>query len=154
MTQPMSGTPRRLHPNVAKELDRTIGERVADAVARSAGSWPFIFAFIAALAAWVVANSILGAQALDPAPFILLNLVLSCIAALQAPVILMSQNRQGDRDRVQADLDYHIDVQAETEIAALRRELSELRREQWLALLAVQQEQLDLLRKIAEGPKA
>lgn len=137
------------HPNETKLKDRTVGERVADAVARGAGSWPFILGFVALLTAWLALNTLAGGQAWDPAPFILLNLVLSCVAALQAPIILMSQNRQGDRDRLQADLDYHVNIKAELEIAQLRVELAELRRAQWESLLAIQAEQIELLRHIA-----
>jgi len=137
------------HPNEVKDKDRTFGERVADGLARAAGSWTFILCFVVCLAAWIVVNTEAGAAAADPAPFILLNLLLSCVAALQAPVILMSQNRQGDRDRLQADLDYSVNVKAELEVAELRRELAELRREQWAALLALQAEQTELLRDLA-----
>lgn len=139
------------HPNEKAIKERTFGERVADAVARGAGSWPFILGFVALLAAWLAVNTLADARAWDPAPFILLNLVLSCVAALQAPIILMSQNRQGDRDRLQADLDYHVNIKAELEIAQLRVELAELRRAQWQALLALQSEQIVLLRHIASA---
>jgi uncharacterized membrane protein len=96
------------HPNEVVEKERTFGERVADLVAESAGSWTFIFVFLSALGLWIAWNHTEGSTAFDPFPFILLNLLLSCVAALQAPVIMMSQNRQAKRDRVHADLDYQI----------------------------------------------
>ncbi len=119
-------------------------------VATGAGSWTFIFLFLGALAAWMVWNAARGGAALDPFPFILLNLMLSCVAALQAPVIMMSQNRQAARDRLHADLDYEVNVRAEAEIFELKAEMDNLRRQQWGALLAMQKEQLELLRKLAD----
>ena len=139
------------HPNDTLDAGRSLGERVADRVAAVAGSWGFIGVFIGILALWMGVNIARGAQAFDPYPFILLNLVLSTVAALQAPVIMMSQNRQAARDRAQADLDFRVNVQAEAEIAALKAEMEELRRQQMVALLAIQQEQLSLLRHILES---
>jgi uncharacterized membrane protein len=139
------------NPNETLNASLTLGERLADRVAEVAGSWGFIGIFSAALAGWIALNLHGGGRAFDPFPFILLNLVLSTVAALQAPVIMMSQNRQAARDRAQADLDFRINVQAEAEIAQLKAEMDELRRQQWVALLAMQQEQLSLLRQLAEG---
>ena len=108
----------------------TIGDHVADRVARFGGSWTFILIFIAALAAWVLLNtlalSFMG-PAFDPYPFIFLNLILSMVAALQAPIILMSQNRQAARDRISAGLDYEVNLKAELEIMALHEKVDALR---------------------------
>lgn len=90
----------------------TFGQRAADAVARFAGSWAFIFSFIAVMVIWMVINLVLGSRAFDEYPFILLNLVLSCIAAVQAPLIMMSQNRQEAKDRQRAENDYKINLKA------------------------------------------
>ena len=140
------------HPNEVALKERSVGERVADMVARGAGSWTFILLFLSALGLWMAWNSVRGSAALDPFPFILLNLILSCVAALQAPVIMMSQNRQAARDRLHADLDYQVNVRAELEVAQLRTELEGLRGEQWAMLMSAQQTQLELLRQIAVRP--
>ncbi|HEV8201100.1 MAG TPA: DUF1003 domain-containing protein [Candidatus Polarisedimenticolia bacterium] len=106
---------------------RTTGERVADKVAAFGGSWTFIGIFVATLLAWIALNSwILASRAFDPYPYILLNLLLSCLASLQAPVILMSQNRQAANDRQRAEEDYEINLQAEIEIKALHEKLDQL----------------------------
>jgi uncharacterized membrane protein len=139
------------HPNELEERDRTFGERVADAVTEGAGSWTFILLFLAGLGAWIAWNHSDGSHAFDPFPFILLNLILSCVAALQAPIIMMSQNRQVARDRLHADLDYRVNVKAELEVAMLRTELEELRREQWSTLMSAQAKQTELLRQIASA---
>ena len=102
----------------------TLGERVADRVASFGGSWTFIFLFLAAMAVWIAFNA--APQAFDPYPFILLNLILSCLAALQAPVIMMSQNRQAAKDRVQAQHDYEVNLKAEMEIIGLHAKLDDL----------------------------
>lgn len=145
----------KLPPNANHTLESQLsfGDRVADKVAAVAGSWSFIIVFVGILGGWMAYNTHLGEQAFDPYPFILLNLVLSTIAALQAPVIMMSQNRQAARDRLQADLDYQINVQAEKEIAELKSGMEELRRQQLAALLAIQQEQLALIRHLAEAAR-
>ena len=106
----------------------SLGERIADLVARFGGSWTFIICFGGFLAAWAVVNSALVlARPPDPYPYIFLNLILSCIAALQAPVIMMSQNRQAVKDRLQADQDYQINIKAEFAVQQLHRKLDELR---------------------------
>jgi CRP/FNR family cyclic AMP-dependent transcriptional regulator len=110
--------------NSAEEDRLTFGQRVADKVASFGGSWTFIMTFGGILVAWVVLNSIILAQrAFDPFPYILLNLFLSMLAALQAPVIMMSQNRQSSKDRLKADLDYDVNLKAELEIAQLHRKI-------------------------------
>ena len=97
----------------------TLGQRSADAIARFAGSWAFIFAFTGVLILWMVINTILASNAFDPYPFILLNLVLSCVAAIQAPLIMMSQNRQEDKDRRRAENDYKVNLKTEIMIEDL-----------------------------------
>ena len=91
----------------------TFGQRAADAIAKFAGSWAFIFAFTGVLILWMVVNAVLAAKAFDPYPFILLNLVLSCVAAIQAPLIMMSQNRQEEKDRRRAENDYRVNLKTE-----------------------------------------
>ena len=91
----------------------TLGQRAADAIAKFAGSWAFIFSFSGVLILWMVVNTLLAAKAFDPYPFILLNLVLSCVAAIQAPLIMMSQNRQEEKDRRRAENDYKVNLKTE-----------------------------------------
>ena len=103
-----------------KEKEKyTLGQRAADAIAKFAGSWAFIFSFAGVLILWMVVNTILAAKAFDPYPFILLNLVLSCVAAIQAPLIMMSQNRQEEKDRHRAENDYKVNLKTEIMIEDL-----------------------------------
>ena len=103
-----------------KEKEKyTLGQRAADAIAKFAGSWAFIFSFAGVLILWMVVNAILAAKAFDPYPFILLNLVLSCVAAIQAPLIMMSQNRQEEKDRHRAENDYKVNLKTEIMIEDL-----------------------------------
>jgi len=125
----------------------SLGDRVADRVAGFAGSWTFIFLAVAAIAGWMALNAILG-KAFDPYPYILLNLVLSCLAALQAPVIMMTQNRQAAHDRIDALHDYEVNVKAELEIVAFHTKLDEIREQKWSALIEAQDEQLRLLKQL------
>src|SRR5262245_16948514 len=112
-----------------------IGDRLADSIARVGGSWTFIIGFLIFLAGWSVINTILLAKgAFDPYPYIFLNLILSMLAALQAPVIMMSQNRQAERDRLDAAHDYEVNLKAEIEIMALHEKLDELRHREILAV--------------------
>ena len=97
----------------------TLGQRAADAIAKFAGSWAFIFSFAGVLILWMVVNAILATKAFDPYPFILLNLVLSCVAAIQAPLIMMSQNRQEEKDRRRAENDYKVNLKTEIMIEDL-----------------------------------
>jgi CRP/FNR family transcriptional regulator, cyclic AMP receptor protein len=114
--------------NELVEQRMTFGERIADLVAHFGGSWPFILSFFAFLIAWTIVNSALMLkQPPDPYPYIFLNLLLSCLAALQAPIIMMSQNRQAAKDRLQADEDFRVNVKAEFAIQQLHRKLDELR---------------------------
>ncbi|KQQ89584.1 DUF1003 domain-containing protein [Aureimonas sp. Leaf324] len=116
----------------------TFGERLADRVAAVGGSWSFIIGFGVFLVAWAVVNTvILAANAFDPFPFIFLNLMLSMLAALQAPIIMMSQNRQAAKDRLEARLDYETNIRAETQILALSDELSAMREDMRLLMAAV-----------------
>ena len=115
------------NPNVEHEEQASLGQLLADRVAAFGGSWIFIGVFFAVLAIWVLANAtILMNRAFDPYPFILLNLVLSMLSAFQAPIIMMSQNRQNVKDRIKADLDYQVDLKAEMEIAHLHRKVDRL----------------------------
>lgn len=103
-----------------KEKEKyTLGQRAADTIARFAGSWAFIFSFAGVLVLWMVINAILATKAFDPYPFILLNLVLSCVAAIQAPLIMMSQNRQEEKDRRRAENDYKVNLKTEIMIEDL-----------------------------------
>jgi uncharacterized membrane protein len=128
----------------------TLGERVADRIADFAGSWTFIILFFIVLVVWVAINSIiLLARPFDPYPFILLNLVLSCIAAIQAPVIIMSQNRQEARDRLQAQHDYQVNLKAELEIQNLHEKMDHLLINQGQRLLEIQNIQVELMEELA-----
>ena len=112
------------NPNEVIEQEATLGERVADRVAGFGGSWTFITSFLVALVMYTIINIVLKQKAWDPYPFILLNLILSMLAAVQAPIIMMSQNRQDTRDRLRSELDYDVNRRAETEIQGLARKLS------------------------------
>lgn len=112
------------NPNMVIDEEATIGERIADAVARFGGSWSFIILFGVVLVAYTAANIWLGGSAWDPYPFILLNLFLSMLAAIQAPVIMMSQNRQDTKDRLRSELDFDVNRRAESEIQGLARRLN------------------------------
>jgi uncharacterized membrane protein len=136
------------NPCAEFEAGLSVGERVADRVAYFGGSWTFIFLAVMAMVVWVAAN-VETAEPFDPFPFILLNLVLSCLAALQAPVIMMSQNRQAAKDRLEAQHDYEVNLKAEMEILALHAKVDELRARQWEQLVAMQERQEALLHEIA-----
>ena len=126
----------------------SFGDRVADRVAAFGGSWAFIFVSVAAITVWLSINSLMT-KAFDPYPFILLNLVLSCLAALQAPIIMMSQNRQAAHDRLDAQHDYEVNTKAEMEIVGLHAKLDELRDQKWVDLMKAQEQQLALLTQLA-----
>ena len=128
----------------------TFGQRIADKVASFGGSWTFIILFIGFLAVWILTNSFLlsSSGVFDPYPYILLNLFLSMTAALQAPVIMMSQNRQAARDRLDANNDYQVNLKSELEILELHRKMDTLREEQWAALVNMQNEQITILREL------
>lgn len=130
----------------------SFGERLADKVAEIGGSWTFITIFGLLLAAWVAVNSlILLSGAFDPFPYIFLNLILSMLAAIQAPIIMMSQNRQSSKDRLSAAHDYEVNLKAEIEIMGLHEKLDQLRTQQVTELLRVQQEQIRLLTTLVES---
>jgi uncharacterized membrane protein len=129
----------------------TTGQRIADGVASTMGSWRFIIIQSCILAVWIVLNIVAAVHHWDPYPFILLNLALSFQAAYAAPIIMMSQNRQASKDRLQADEDYRVNCQAETEIAMIQQCLGHLTAERWDALLSAQDEQLALLRAIRDS---
>ncbi len=137
-------------PQEAPAPPPTFGDRVADRVASFGGSWPFIGIALAAICVWMLIN-IRSPQPFDPYPYILLNLVLSCLAALQAPVIMMSQNRQAVRDRLDAQNDYEVNTKAELEIVALHTKLDEIRDQKWGELVRMQERQIVLLTKLAAG---
>lgn len=142
---------RPLSSNPLPQLQarETRGERIADTVARLGGSWTFIGLFLAALCGWILLNSRLLAPAgFDPYPFIFLNLLLSMLAALQAPVIMMSQNRQSAIDRLMAAHDYEVNLKAEVEIMALHEKMDALRTEQLAAMLTKQEQQIELLTRL------
>lgn len=110
---------RKISVRPESEKKYTLGQRAADAIAKFAGSWAFIFSFIAVLILWMIINIIMVSKAFDPYPFILLNLVLSCVAAIQAPLIMMSQNRQEEKDRCRAENDYKVNLKTEIMIEAI-----------------------------------
>ncbi len=137
--------------NLEAEFDtrRTLGERLADRVATFGGSWAFILSFCALMALWIAGNVMLLSRPFDPFPFILLNLCLSCVAALQAPIIMMSQNRQEAKDRLRAENDYRVNLKAELEIRHLHAKLDQLLSHQWERLLEIQRIQMELLEELS-----
>jgi uncharacterized membrane protein len=141
-----------LSENVNIVFDRrlTLGERLADKLADYAGSWRFIGIFFAVLVLWITVNSVvLIWKPFDPYPFILLNLLLSCLAAIQAPVIIMSQNRQETKDRLRAENDYRVNLKAEVEIRHLHEKMDHLLINQWQRLLEIQEVQTELMEEVA-----
>ncbi|MFN0122176.1 MAG: DUF1003 domain-containing protein [Blastocatellia bacterium] len=153
----LRGTAISRNPQAEFEQRSTLGQRVADRVASFGGSWTFILLFCFALVCWVALNSWLLARsgaAFDPFPYILLNLLLSMTAALQAPVIMMSQNRLAAKDRLDAAHDYEVNLRAELEIMALHEKMDTLREQQWRDLVRLQQEQIRLLGEILQQKNA
>ncbi len=141
-----------LAENLNKSFDktRTFGERVADTVADFGGSWRFIFIFFGVMAVWIVVNSIvLLRHPFDPYPYILLNLVLSLLAAIQAPVIMMSQNRQEARDRLRAENDYKVNLRAELEVRGISEKIDQLIHQHWAHLLEVQEIEIEMIRDLS-----
>lgn len=137
--------------NALHEEQLTLGQRLADGLADVAGSWSFILTFLGLIAVWIGVNSfLLLTQPWDPYPFILLNLVLSLVAGLQAPVIMMSQNRQESKDRIRAEHDYEVNLKAEMEIERLHEKLDALRETQWAELVEMQQQQIAMLQQQVE----
>lgn len=137
-----------LSSNLEEEISdkRTLGERLADQIASFGGSWTFIIIFFCFLGAWMAVNIfVVFGREFDPYPFILLNLCLSCLAAIQAPIIMMSQNRQEAKDRLRSEHDYQINLKAELEIRLVHEKLDHLITKQWERLSEVQQIQTELL---------
>jgi uncharacterized membrane protein len=136
------------------EDQRTLGERLADDVAEFGGSWKFIISFGAILALWIALNVWAATSSIfDPYPFILLNLVLSCLAAIQAPVIMMSQKRQEAKDRLRSENDYRVNLKAELEIRHLHEKVDHLINRQWERLAEIQQIQLEIMEDLASRPR-
>ena len=132
------------------EKKLTFGERLSDHIAEFGGSWKFLIAFGAVLIGWIVLNALLLLnRGFDPYPFILLNLILSCLAAVQAPIIMMSQNRAEARDRLRAENDYKVNLKAELEIRHLHEKIDHLLRRQYNRLFEIQQIQIELLQEIS-----
>jgi uncharacterized membrane protein len=128
------------------EVASNLGERLADKIAAFGGSWTFIISFFALLTVWIISNTLfLYNKPFDPFPFILLNLILSCMAAIQAPIIMMSQNRQEQKDRIRAEHDYKINLKAELEIKLLSEKMDHLLIHQNKKLLEIQDVQIDYL---------
>lgn len=136
------------------EKHLSLGDRLADRIAEFGGSWKFILSFIAILTVWILVNSfVLLRKPFDPYPYILLNLILSCLAALQAPVIMMSQNRQESKDRLRGIHDYKVNLKAELEIRHLHEKMDYLLLHQWQRLLEIQQIQIELMEELAARPE-
>lgn len=127
----------------------TPGQAVADTVARVGGSWTFVITFFCVLVVWMITNTLLASRAFDPYPFILLNLVLSCLAAVQAPIIMMSQNRVSEIDRRRAEHDYRINVKAETEVASLHLKVDHMLHAQFDRTIELHEAQLAFLEALA-----
>ena len=143
---------RHVSRNVTHEYsrERTLGERVADRVATIGGSWGFIIGFAICIVIWMTINSVLLVRAFDPYPYILLNLCLSCLAALQAPIIMMSQNRQAAIDRLRAVNDYEVNIKSELEIMQVHEKLNQLRERDWAMLVELQNRQIELMQTLLE----
>ena len=144
--------------NVVQDFSEqmTFGQRMADKVASFGGSWLFISIFMSVMVIWILLNSLILLKfnsSFDPYPYILLNLVLSMLAAIQAPIILMSQNRQAYKDRLSAEHDYEVNLKAELEIIALHEKIDFLKENQWKELILIQEEQLMLLGQLVEELK-
>ncbi|HEY6070687.1 MAG TPA: DUF1003 domain-containing protein [Chthoniobacterales bacterium] len=142
--------------NIEKQFQRKLsfGEKLSDHIAEFGGSWRFIISFGAVLIGWIVLNAFfLLNRGFDPYPFILLNLILSCLAAIQAPIIMMSQNRAEARDRLRAENDYKVNLKAELEIRHLHEKIDHLLRKQYNRLFEIQQIQIELLEEISQKRK-
>lgn len=139
------------NPEKAWQTQASVGERLSDKVATFGGSWRFIIMFFCFILVWMALNvGLLVSDPLDPYPFIFLNLMLSCLAAIQAPIIMMSQNRQEARDRLRSQNDYKINLKAELEIRQLHEKVDHLLRGQWERLMEIQQIQIDLMEELTQ----
>jgi uncharacterized membrane protein len=143
------------YESISKNVDKefiaklTFGERVSDLIASFGGSWKFILIFFFTILIWISINSyVLITKIFDPYPFILLNLLLSCLAAIQAPIIMMSQNRQETRDRIRAEQDYKINLKSELELRQLHQKVDHLLIQQWERMAEMQELQLEMLEEI------
>ncbi|MEZ6090202.1 MAG: DUF1003 domain-containing protein [Pirellulaceae bacterium] len=150
----------RKHETITEHLDSEFqeqlefGDRLSDQLASFGGSWLFIIIFVGVLITWIVINSVaLLLRPFDPYPFILLNLILSCLAAIQAPIIMMSQNRQEAKDRLRSEHDYRINLKAELEIRHLHEKLDHLLNHQWERLVEIQKVQMDILNELRDGTR-
>lgn len=158
---------KRLHDIVSKTIEEeglivenllhpaietlSTGQRLSDKVAQFGGSWAFILSFVGLLVLWIAVNAfVLAEKAYDPYPFILLNLILSCVAALQAPIIMMSQNRQEEKDRRRSENDYMVNLKAELQIRSLQQKIDLLFEKQLKALINSQAEQLTILEELQQ----
>lgn len=146
----------REQESIAEDVDAqferrlTFGERLSDRLADFGGSWTFLVLFGLAMLLWIALNGVvLVARPIDPYPFILLNLMLSCLAAIQAPIIMMSQNRQEAKDRLRSEYDYRVNLKAELEVRLLHTKVDQLLTHQWQRLLEIQQLQMDLMQDLA-----
>ncbi|MGE4560566.1 MAG: DUF1003 domain-containing protein [Desulfobulbus sp.] len=136
------------------EQDWTTGEKLADRIAAFGGSWTFLIVFSLFISFWIILNTIpLLWRPVDPYPFILLNLLLSCLAAVQAPIIMMSQNRQEAKDRLRAQHDYQVNLKAELEIRQIHEKLDHLLSKQWERLVQIQEVQVEQLSEISQLKK-
>jgi len=132
----------------------TLGQKMADKIATFGGSWTFIITFFSFILFWIGLNIwILTVKPFDPFPFILLNLILSCLASIQAPIIMMSQNRQETKDRIRSENDYKVNLKAEIEIRTLHEKIDHLLLEQWSRLMKIQEVQLDMLEDLSKQIK-
>jgi uncharacterized membrane protein len=133
----------------------TLGGRMSDRLAAYGGSWKFILGFIGVLFLWIALNArLLIQKPFDPFPFILLNLVLSCLAAIQAPIILMSQNRQDAKDRLRSEYDYRVNLKSELEVRYLHQKLDHFLKKEWQTMLEIQEIQLDLMKELSGRKEA
>ena len=146
------------HETVAQHVDSeyeqnlTFGERLSDHIAVFGGSWKFIIVFFSLLGAWIAVNSALFLWGpFDPYPFILLNLILSCLASIQAPIIMMSQNRQEAKDRLRSEHDYRVNLKAELEIRHLHEKMDHLLNHQWERLVEIQRVQLEIMQELLDN---
>ncbi len=145
---------RSVSRNIVREFytNQTFGERLSDRVAAVGGTWTFIIVFLFVLVIWMLVNSyLLRGTAFDPYPYILLNLCLSCVAAIQAPIIMMSQNRASASDRMHAQHDYEVNVKSELEIMQVHEKLDQMRERDWATLVELQNRQIELLQKLLAG---
>jgi uncharacterized membrane protein len=138
--------PSQGHPALGPD-DRSFWERLADHVAAIGGSWGFIFGFFVVLVGWMLINGVMSKSAFDPYPYIFLNLMLSMLAAIQAPVIMMSQNRAATKDREAAEHDYVVNLRSELELMHLHDKLDAVREHELEALIKGQSETIELLRQ-------